>query len=824
MGLADYRRKRTFKKTPEPSGDISKSNGPLRFVVQKHNASHLHYDFRLELDGVLKSWAIPKGPSMNPDDKRLAVMVEDHPLSYEQFEGIIPKGNYGAGTVMVWDAGVYSPIDSVERKEAEKILREQLKKGHLTFVLLGEKLKGEFALVKTTMQESSWLLVKAGDEYATKADILKMDTSVLTKRTTEEIAAQAENKQEVWHSLPKNFHLDENLKASLPHDIKPMLAGTADEPFDNPDWLFELKLDGYRAIAEIQSGKVKLYSRNKISYNERFAPLVTSLQKFPRDAVLDGEIVVLDDKGHPNFAKLHSYPEKKGTLAYYIFDILYFDGYLLTEMPLIERKKILKAILPSLPNIYYGDYIEEHGNAFFAQVKKLHLEGIMAKKKDSTYKIGNRSDTWLKIKKGKVTEAVIVGFTAPRGGRSHFGALVLGTFKNGKLTHIGNAGSGFTDETLELIHKQLTPLIQDNCSFKNIPETKEKVTWVQPVLTCDVTYSQWTDDGKMRHPIFLGVHDVAKKEKKFATTAPDESNHVEIDGKKVTLTNLTKIFWPTEKYTKADIMYYYGEIANIILPYLKNRPQSLLRFPDGIDGENFFQKDVSMLNASWLSKVKISSDSEKKTTEYLLCQDKASLMYILNLGCIDFNPWNSRVGNLENPDYVILDLDPENAKFEYVIEVAQTARKILEYLDIPSFCKTSGKRGLHIYIPLEAIYSYEQVRQFSQLLALQIQNKLPKLVSLKRNPAERKGKIYIDYLRNGHGQTTASVYSVRAWPEATVSAPLEWNEVTKRLDTSRFTMKTMVKRLDKKGDLFKGVLGKGVKIEKILGKLELMPR
>lgn len=821
MSLADYRRKRKFGKTPEPSGDISKSNGPLRFVVQKHNASHLHYDFRLELDGVLKSWAIPKGPSMNPDDKRLAVMVEDHPLSYEHFEGIIPKGNYGAGTVMVWDAGAYSPLDSVERKEAEKILREQLKKGHLTFILLGEKLKGEFALIKTTMQESSWLLVKAGDEYATKKDILEMDTSVLTKRTTEEIATQAEKKQEVWHSLPKNFHLDETLTGPMPYDVKPMLAGTADEPFDNPDWIFELKLDGYRAITEIQSGEVKLYSRNNISYNERFAPIVASLQKFPRDAVLDGEIVVLDEQSHPIFAKLHSYPEKKGTLAYYIFDILYFDGHKLTEVPLIRRKEILKKVLPSLPHIHYGDYIEEHGAAFFAQVKKLHLEGIMAKKKESTYQMGTRSDTWLKIKKGKVAEAVIVGFTAPRGGRKHFGALVLGIYKRGKLVHIGNAGGGFTDETLKIIYNQLKPLRQDNCPFKNIPEIKEKVTWVQPVLMCDVTYSQWTDDGKMRHPIFLGFHAKEKKEKKFSTVAPDESSHVEIDGKTVTLTNLTKIFWPKEKYTKADVMYYYSEIADIILPYLKDRPQSLLRFPNGVDSEHFFQKDVSMLNAAWLPKVTVASDSEKKTVEYLLCQDKASLMYILNLGCIDFNPWNSRVGDLEHPDYLILDLDLEKASFEHVIEVAQTARKILEDLDIPSFCKTSGKRGLHIYIPLETIYSYEHVRQFSQLIALQIQNKLPKLVSVKRNPAGRKGKIYIDYLRNGQGQTTASVYSVRAWPEATVSTPLEWSEVTKRLDPSKFTIKTMSKRLDKKGDLFKGLLGKGVKIEKVLNKLKL---
>jgi len=820
MTLVDYRRKRKFTKTPEPTGEVSKSKGPLRFVVQKHNASRLHYDFRLELDGVLKSWAVPKGPSLNTDDKRLAVKVEDHPLSYETFEGIIPKDNYGAGTVMVWDKGVYSPIESVEREAAEKILLEQLKKGHLTFILLGEKLQGEFALVKTSLEENSWLLIKAGDEYASKKDVLELDRSVLSKRSTEEITAQAVHKKEVWHSLPKKFHLAENLKGEMPHDIKPMLAGTTDKPFDDPDWLFELKLDGYRAIAEIKSNQVKLYSRNQVSYQQRFAPVVESLQKFPRDAVLDGEIVVLDEKGQPDFDKLHSYPAAKGELIYYIFDILYFDGHLLLELPLIERKKILQEILPSLPHLRYCDYLETEGSAFFAEVKKLQLEGIIAKKMSSTYKIGERSANWLKIKKGKVAEAVIAGYTNPRGGRNHFGALVLGVYKQGKLIHIGNAGSGFTDKKLAAVFNQLQPLIQDNCPFKDTPETKEKVTWVQPILTCNVTYSEWTDEGKMRHPIFLGLKQEAKSQPKFSPHAPDKSSQVEVEGQSITLTNLTKVFWPEEKYTKADIMLYYNQIADIILPHLKDRPQSLLRFPNGIKGENFFQKDVGMLNASWLHKIKIALDSQEKTVEYLLCQDKASLLYILNLGCIDFNPWSSRVGELENPDYLILDLDPEKASFDQVIEVAQTTRKVLEDLEITSFPKTSGKRGLHIYLPMGAKYTYEQVRQFSQLLALQIQNQTPKLVSLKRNPEDRPGKVYIDYLRNGRGQTAASVYSLRAWPGATVSTPLNWNEVNKRLDPSKFNIKTVSKRLAKIGDIFKGTLGKGVDIGQIINKLQ----
>ncbi len=819
MSLASYRIKRTFAKTPEPPGGKLLKKGPLTFVVQKHQASRLHYDFRLELDGVLKSWAVPKGPSLNPDDKRLAMMVEDHPLEYAGFEGIIPKGNYGAGTVMVWDTGIYSPyLTSSNRKKAEKLLQEQLLKGHLTFVLLGEKLKGEFALVKIKSdEENAWLLIKANDEYASKDDVLKNDRSITTKRTMDEIAKESVKNKKIWISKHKGIDFHDAPIHPMPHEIKPMLAQTVDTPFNKRDWIFELKWDGYRAIAEIESGNASLYSRNNISYNQKYAPIVQSLTKFPVDAVLDGEIVVLNPEGRAAFQLLQEYPDGKGELYYYVFDILYADGHDLRDLPLVRRKEILRELLPALPHIRLSDYVSETGKAFFFLAKKMNLEGIMAKHVNSPYRMGERSHDWLKMKTIQREEAIIAGFTKPNGGRKYFGALILGIYKNGKLKYIGHAGGGFTDPMLVSIHKKLQPLIQKTCPFDKEPKTNTPVTWVRPHLVCSVTFKEWTKDHVMRQPIFLGLREDKHLE---ADQVQRSSDQIKIGERTLTLTNLSKVFWPKEKYTKGDVIKYYSEISSIILPYLIDRPQSLLRFPDGIEGEQFFQKDMSRLSDKWIKRTAIQSESENKVTQYLLCQDTESLIYIINLGCIDLNPWNSRVGHIEYPDYLILDLDPEKTSFESVIKVALVVRNLLEQLEVQSFCKTSGKRGFHIYIPTGAKYTYEQVRQFTQLLCLQIQKQLPRLVSLKHNPKDRQGKVYLDYLRNARGQTTASVYSMRAWPKATVSTPLSWKEVTKRLRPDQFTIQTLRKRIDKHGDLFKGMFGKGIDMKKCLSKLE----
>ncbi len=829
MSLKDYKKKRAFDKTPEPAGIEKESTGPLTFVVQKHEATRLHYDFRLELNGVLKSWAVPRGPSFNPHDRRLAVMVEDHPMDYANFEGIIPKGNYGAGTVMVWDKGVYTPYDAVDREQSEKIIEEQLKKGHLTFILLGEKLKGEFALIKTkNSEENAWIMIKKGDEYASeKKDILKEDLSALTHRSMSEIKSQAQKKKEIWFSKPKSLDIEGTPKGKMPHDIEPMLANTVDKPFDSEQWIFEIKYDGYRAIAEIEAGKVKLYSRNKLPYNTKFAPVVQSLQKFPGTAVLDGEVVVVDSVGHPRFQWLQDYPDKdQGELIYYVFDILHLDGHDLTSLPLTERKEILQQILPPLPHIKFSGHIESAGVAMFEQAQQLGIEGIMAKKAKSTYKEGKRSDDWLKIKTQKSQEFVIAGFTEGKGGRKYFGALIAGIYKNGNLQYIGHVGGGFDNKQIKRLYEKIEKLKQKDCPFDTAPATNAPVTWIKPKLVGEATFSNWTTDGQMRHPVFLGLRqdkdakDV-KSEERYFTKDPIEKGSLElhIGKQRLVISNVSKIFFPEEKYTKQDLINYYREVAPVILPYLYDRPESLLRYPNGITGQSFYQKDSDLLKEDWIQRTRIHSDSGDKNIDYLLCQDEATLIYLINLGCIDLNPWSSRVGHLENPDYLLIDLDPEKTDFENVIKTALAARDVLEDLDIPNYPKISGATGFHIYVPLGAKYTYEQCRQFAELLCVQINKKIPDITSLIRDPKKRKGLVYLDYLQNRKGQTLASAYSVRAKPGATVSTPLDWSEVTKKLHLSQFTIKNVPQRIQKHGDLFKPVLGKGIDIEKILKKI-----
>ncbi|MDQ3099049.1 MAG: DNA ligase D [bacterium] len=813
MSLSDYQKKRKFNKTPEPEGSKREPSGPLSFVIQKHEATRLHYDFRLELSGILKSWAVPKGPSLNPHDRRLAIMVEDHPIDYANFEGIIPKGNYGAGTVMVWDKGIYTPYEMGEREQTESIITEQLKKGHLTFLLLGEKLKGEFALIKThNAEENAWILIKKGDDYAsTTKDILKEDKSALSGRTMKEIASQAAKKDEVWFSKPKALNLDDLPKGKMPHDIKPMLAASSDEPFNKEEWLFEIKYDGYRAIAEIEDRKITLYSRNKFSYNQKFSPIIESLKRFPGNAVLDGEIVVVDEIGHPHFQWLQDYPNDKGELIYYVFDLLYYHGHNLTSLPLHRRKELLQGLLPPLPHIKYSGHIVRAGVAMFQQVEHLGIEGIIAKNGNSTYKQGKRTEDWLKIKAQNRQEVVIAGFTEPKGSRNHFGSLIAGLYKKGKLTYVGHIGSGFDDKLLESLYERLKSIEQKDCPFAKKPITNAPPTWVKPIFLAEVAFSNWTHDDQMRHPVFLGL-----REDKVTNEVRKE---VSASKYEVPLTNLTKVFFPKEKYTKGDLIGYYKEIAPVILPYLFDRPESLLRYPNGIEGKSFYQKDSSNINAEWIEKTTIRSESGDKNIEYLLCQNKETLFYLINLGCIDLNPWSSRVGHLEYPDFLIIDLDPEKTEFSKVIKTAYAARKVLEKFEIPSFCKTSGATGIHIYIPLGAKYTYEQSRQLAELLCIHIHSEVPNITSMKRSPKERQGLVYLDYLQNREGQTLASAYSVRAKPGATVSTPILWSEVTSKLHPSQFTIKNVPGRIQKHGDLFKEVLENGIDINKLLKRM-----
>jgi bifunctional non-homologous end joining protein LigD len=857
MTLKAYQKKRNFNKTPEPLGKINPSGKQLpRFVIQKHHASRLHYDLRLEADGVLISWAVPKGPSQKTTDKRLAMMVEDHPLDYYHFEGIIPKGNYGAGTVMIWDWGNYVLKDETDPKIISQAVRNGLEKGKLHVVFNGNKIKGEFALVKTSKDKDEWLFFKIKDNYTSDEPYENEEISVKSKRSFSEIKNTAAANDEIWLSPPdlSEINFDGLEMKSMPKWVNPMLASSVELPFDNKDWVFEIKWDGYRCISELRNGTVEMYSRNLKSFNKKFQIIYNSLKKVPFNAIFDGEIVIVDEKGKSDFNLLQNYRNSDKNLVYYVFDLLYLDKFDLTSLPLYKRKEILEDVLPNLTNIRYSDHIPQTGKAFFEMAVNMDLEGIIGKKKNSKYLAGTRTNDWVKIKTQKRIEAVICGFTKPRGGRKYFGALILGIYDDDQLKYIGHSGGGFSNSDLKSLHEILIKSETDKSPFKSKPVTNMPVTWLKPQLVCEIKYLEWTNDNVLRNPIFLGLREdktpndlksdgkqdipeiVEKKNTVSKIKKSTVSEFFDIDELlvskkdegilvvnkiKLKITNLNKIFWPELKYTKGDLIKYYWEISEYILPHLKDRPESLNRFPNGIYGKSFYQKDMKDLPPEWIETKKIKSDSGNKSLNYLLCQDKATLIYLANLGCIELNPWSSRISNLDHPDYTIIDLDPpENMSFDMVTEVALIVKEVIDEAGLSAFVKTSGSSGLHILIPLKGKYNYEQGRQFALLIGNLVHQRTKSITSLERLTKKRGNKIYIDCLQNYAGQTIASAYCARPRMEATVSTPLEWEELDKDLSPSNFTIKNLIKRLNKKGDLLQNLYSKSNDLSKALTKLE----
>jgi bifunctional non-homologous end joining protein LigD len=849
MGLQEYRAKRHFGRSPEPRGRPRGRRGSLRFVVQKHAASRLHYDFRLELDGVLKSWAVPKGPSLDPGDRRLAIMVEDHPLDYRTFEGVIPPGNYGAGTVMVWDAGRYRPAGAAARGDPEAAIREGLDRGRLSFVLDGEKLRGEFSLVKLRRgDENAWLLIKKADEWASGADLTADERSAASGRTLEEIAREqgvrvGRSRAGTWKAVkrrPRKAVVRGAPEAPMPHRVRPMRATLVDEPFDRPGWLFELKWDGYRAVAEVSADGVALYSRNHKPFEERFAPIVASLRGLGHEAVLDGEIVVVDQQGRSDFQLLQNYQKTgRGRLRYYVFDLLYLDGRDLRRLPLRRRKALLGRILKGLSGVFPSEHIEGQGVALFEAAVARGLEGVMAKDGNSPYREGVRGPEWLKIKTRRRQEAVIGGFTEPRGSRQHVGALLLGVYEGDDLVYIGHTGGGFNTAGLAEMRARLEPFVQRACPFLKKPTANAPVHWVAPRLVCEVTFQEWTQDGIIRQPIFLGLREdkapravrrevprpvaavtpaVKASPRKRAGNAAKRRRTTQPPGP--VLTHLDKVYWPDKGYTKGDLVEYYREMAPVILPYLRDRPQSLHRHANGIAGPSFFQKDVSRQPPpAWVMTVAVPSGSGGRDVRYVLCQDEPTLLYLANLGCIELNPWNSRVGSLDRPDYLVIDLDPEAVPFARVVQTARMVHRTLDRAGAASLCKTSGKRGLHVFVPLGARYDYDQAKQFAEIIAGLVHGLLPGTTSVVRSPSLRQGRVYLDFLQNRRGQTLAAPYSARPHAGATVSAPLRWQEVRKGLDPGRFTIKTMAMRLDAVGDLWQPVLKASIDLADCLERL-----
>jgi len=934
MGLTLYKKKRRFNETPEPEGKEKSSKGFLRFVIQKHDASHVHYDFRLEMEGVLKSWAVPKGPSLNPTDKRLAMQVEDHPYDYRNFEGVIPAGNYGGGTVIVWDEGTYEPMEAegLNRKEQEKVLLKQLYSGNLKIRMHGKKIKGDYALFQMKGRgERSWILVKKNDEFASEKDITQNDKSVKTGKTLVEVAKangttvnhpEAHNReskttavkkpnkavqlltkeertttnknsvkqltrtskpvkptskkkgQPVKELLGESFSLV--CKSQMPKDVVPMLATLVDEPFDNENWIFEIKWDGYRAVAYCNGKSVELISRNLTAFTEKYYPVTEAFKQLKLNAVFDGEIVAVNEKGLAVFQALQNWQNTPVQLQYFVFDIMWLDGYDLTRIPLIERKRILKEIIPKDDEILkYSDHVIAGGKEFFQAAVAQGLEGIMAKKANSIYQVGKRTENWVKIKVNLRQEVIIAGFTQPRNTRKFFGSLLLGLYDGDELIYVGHTGSGFNTKSLEQIYNKLQPLITTECPFKKCPKGNMPVTWVKPKLVCEIKFAEWTKNRIARQPIFMGLR-VDKKAKdvtfeksvninmikKTATekkAAPKKSSkapakktsaaktteakkksvkstvktsnqqiNIEegvdqqliLNGHELKLTNLNKLYWTKEKFTKGNMINYYLQVAPYILPYMVDRPQSLNRHPNGIEGPNFFQKDQRGKIPGWMQTHEDFSESTNETIEYLVCSNEATLIYMANLGCIEMHPWHSRSQSWQNPDWCLIDLDPDKPNtFDQVMDVAKVVKQLLDSIGAEASVKTSGSTGIHIYIPLGARYDYDQSKQLAELVVTLVNHQLPDLTSVERSPSKRKGKIYLDFLQNRETQTAAAPYSLRPKPGIPVSTPLDWTELKKGLTPTTYNARNIFDRLKVEGDLFKPVLGKGINLEKVLSKL-----
>ncbi len=839
--LEDYNRKRDFTKTKEPEGIVESSNGTLRFVVQRHAATHLHYDLRLEIDGVLKSWAIPKGPSLYPLDKRLAMQTEDHPLAYRDFQGSIPAGEYGGGEMEIWDAGTYEPLAKKENQTDDIAMQADLSKESLKFILHGEKLKGEFALVKikNSNDGKSWLLIKHKDAFATTEPYDAEEHTAPDSLVSAHLQGK-KDKSKTGNSTVKSF---KNYAPSLAGAktisayIQPMMAQSAEKSFDGKDWAFEIKWDGYRAIADLRNG-TQLYSRNGLDFAQKFKKIISALKLQTHEMVLDGEIVAYDDTGKPNFQWLQNSGDKpNAALVFQVFDLLWLNGLSTESLNFLQRKELLKEALVESETIKYCDHILEKGEDFYRLAEGMGLEGIIAKKTKSTYTPGARSSDWLKIKSHKTEEVIICGYTQPKGSRSSFGSLILGKYEGDELVFCGHAGTGFDDKTLKNLLEKMQPLVTEKSPFSSIPNTNDTPTWLKPELVAEIKYSEITSDHIFRHPVFLWLRkdktaeDLKpagittphpKKESPTSTPVLRENDlKTTIGQREVRFTNQNKIYFPENQVSKGDMIAYYQSVADFILPHMADRPQSLNRFPNGIHGMSFYQKDASQDTPEWVRTEKIFSESNEKFINYIICNDAATLAYLNNLGCIEMNVWTGRMQNPDAPDYLVLDLDPsENNSFEDVIETAQIVKTILALAGIEGYPKTSGSSGIHIYIPTGALYTYDQVKDFAHVMMQLVQKKLPQITTLERSLQKRdKGKIYLDYLQNRRGQTLASVYSMRPKVGAPVSMPLHWDEVKPGLRPTDFNIENALARIQQEGDLFSPVLGDGIDMIAAIGRL-----
>jgi bifunctional non-homologous end joining protein LigD len=852
--LETYRQKRDPERTPEPFGGPTPTSGS-RFVVHQHAARNLHFDLRLELDGVLKSWAVPRGPSTHAEEKRLAVHVEDHPLEYGDFEGVIPAGNYGAGSVIVWDKGWY-------RSFKPEDIHEQYDRGKMEIEFFGFKLRGKWTLVRTRSQKD-WLLLKKKDGAATEDEMVdRYPRSVVSGVTVEEM-------KDLPGKLERLSERLEQLKAPIgkvaAHTVPFMLATLGEKPFSGKDWLFEIKYDGVRVLAERDGDKVELYGRSGENISPRYPDLVQAVRALaiPR-FVLDGEIVAPNESGQPSFQRLQKRMLLKRPreieaavrnvpVNAIFFDVLALMDHDLRRLPLLERKELLFEVVPPLGAARYSDHVLELGEAFYEAASDHHLEGIMAKRIKSAY-VPRRTGDWVKLKCQKRQEFVIGGYTEPQGSRGHFGALLVGLYRGKDFVYVTNVGTGFSHDTLTEIWDMLQPLRRDKSPFTERSPKGKEYSWVEPRLVCEVRYTEWTRDGGLRHPAFLGLRDDKPPEEcvfeeETEVVVADESpepapksaaprtasapppgaagpmapRHDRPRPKReFKLSNLDKVFWPEDGYTKGDLIAYYEAVSPWLLLYLRDRPLVMTRYPDGIHGKSFFQKDAPTYATHFVRTETLYAREADREIRYFIVDDIESLRYLANLATIPLHVWCSRVATIEKPDWCVIDLDPKSAPFKHVVRVAKTMRRIFDELKLPSFIKTSGASGLHLLVPMGRLYTHAEVKTFARLLALLGVDAEPDISTVARPLAAREGKVYIDWGQNGQGNTIVSPFSVRPLPGAPASCPLDWDEVNDKLDPAKFTIRTIPKRFAKRDDPLADVLTQSADMGRAIGKIEKM--
>ena len=833
MSLVRYKQKRDFSITPEPEGAGKRSGKQLRYVIQKHAARRLHYDFRLELDGTLKSWAVPKGPSLDPADKRLAVHVEDHPLAYGGFEGVIPEKQYGAGEVIVWDHGIWAPLTGTPAAALAAY-----RKGHLKFRLDGEKLQGNWALVRMhgrggEEKADNWLLVKEDDEYALPGEgdkaVREQQESVLSGRPVEALKTGA--KATTHTAAPKakpetRVELPKARRVKLPDRLEPQLATLVAHAPGGDDWVYEVKFDGYRLLARVENGNVRLFTRNGLDWTERFAGIAAALSELPAKALwLDGEACVMDDKGISRFGGLQQVLAGGSRLApiFMLFDVMHVDGQDLRDAPLEQRKEILKQLLATQGDdspLRYSDHLQAAGNDAQAQACQIGLEGLIGKRIGSRY-VGRRSSDWIKLKCRQRQEFVIGGYTPPGGSRTHFGALLLGVYEApGQLRYAGRIGTGFDARTLQRLHERMQALECDASPFAFIPPDQRVrgTHWLKPELVAEVSFAEWTDDGHVRQGAFIGLREdkpatqigreVPKPETQKSEAQPKTAKRQasrQTKGTQVAGVNIThpdRIVYPEAGISKLEVAQYYARMAERMLPYIEDRPLSLVRCPGGAQAAKacFFQKHVQEDEFPGIETILIKDSSGEKEP-YVVANSAEALAGLAQMSTLELHAWGATAAHLETPDMFVIDFDPdEGLAWQNVVDAARAARALFDGIGLTSFLKTTGGKGLHVVVPIVPEAGWDEVKEFTRMVALRLVEAFPDRFTASISKAKRKGRIFVDYLRNGRGATAIVPYSLRARAHAPVAVPIAWEALESDVRGNSFTLKNIDAALSDRDD------------------------